>query len=215
MTSAPWLPPVIRIWNGSAGARGGMAKNSGAHGNSRECRLASPKLRRRLVGRGDAGHHARQHAVCESRLGVRLEHDGGQSAQYGGKHHRPGGVSPDSQRGGKLVPVKDRERVPHRGSELRDIPDKFHPANALEARGANRLKRKPRLGYQAGFNSALGSDEHYFSFLSPRYPFPGDGQRGKNVPACAASRNQQLQISLPRFRHMALPGCGLYLEPAE
>ena len=28
ITSAPWLPPVIRIWNGSAGVRDGTAKNS-------------------------------------------------------------------------------------------------------------------------------------------------------------------------------------------
>jgi hypothetical protein len=50
----------------------------------------------------------------------------------------------------------------------------------------------------------LGSDEHYFSFLSARCPFQGDGQRGKNVPARAASGNQQRQIRFPCFRHMAL-----------
>jgi hypothetical protein len=105
------------------------------------------------------------------------------------------------------MPVKDRKGIPHRGSEHRDIPDEFHPTNAFESRGADGLKWKPGLRHQTGFNSALGSDEHYFSFLSPRYPFQGDGQRGENVSARAASRNQQRQIALPCFRHMALPGC--------
>jgi hypothetical protein len=40
MTSAPWLPPVIRIWNGSDGARAGDREKFRAHGNSRQRRLA-------------------------------------------------------------------------------------------------------------------------------------------------------------------------------
>jgi len=174
-----------------------------SHGNSCERRLAPPELRGRLVSRGDTGHHAREHAVGESRLSVRLEDYSAQAAQYGSEDHRSGRVSPDSQRDGKLVAAQDRKGVPHRGSELRDIPDKFHSTDALEARRANRLERKPRLRHQTSFNPALSSDEHHFPFRSSRHPFTGHGQRGKNVPARPASRNQQLQILLPRFLHAA------------
>ena len=83
---------------------------------------------------------------------------------------------------------------------------------AFQTRGANRLQRKSRLRNQTSFNPALGSDEHDFSFRSSRHPFAGNSQRGENVPARAASRNQQLQISLPRFRHMELKAASSFVD---
>ena len=157
----------------------------GAYGNSRESSLRSPKPRRRAIGCGDARRHAGEHAVGEARLRVGLEHHGWQSAQHGGQHHRPGGVSPDAQRRYKPVPAQNRKRIPHRRGKFRRIAREFHPPDALEPRRANRLQSEPRLGHQPRFNPALRSHEHDFPFSFSRPSFPGHGECRKYVAARA------------------------------
>ena len=193
MIRAPWLPPVISIMKRFRGRARRNREKFRAHGNSGECGLASPELRRRFVGRGDARHHAGEHAIRESGLRVRLKHDGRQSAQHGGEHHWAGSVSSHAERGAKLVAAKDRKRIPHCRDEFRRIARQFHSADPLEPRRANRLQNKPGLGHQSRFNSALRSDEHDFPFSFPRHPFPGDGERRKYMSTRAASCNQQFQ----------------------
>jgi len=85
----------------------------------------------------------------------------------------------------------DRKRIQHRRNKFRGVARQFHPADALEASGANRFQNKPRLRHQSRFNTAFRPDNHDGPFRSSGNPFPGDGQRGKYVPTRAASRDQQ------------------------
>src|SRR5487761_138671 len=122
-----------------------------AHGIAGDARLCAKPPRGFFKAGSDALCRAREDAIRESRLEIRLEKHGRNASGGCEKHHRAGRVYADGERRRESVASKKRGGIPKARAEHGRVAHEFNSAHAFEAGDANSFERQTRSRYQLRF----------------------------------------------------------------